>query len=147
MKRTGFKQRSAPMPRGKPLTSIGQVLQRQHMRKKSKKRVAYEATPEGIEDAAYLADLHKLPCVICDAFGMMQLSPTTAHHWIVGRHGTKRTPCKQALPLCDGHHQGKFDTSKIAIHREPAAWREAYGKDSDYIQVTQDKVAEMVGLL
>lgn len=97
-------------------------------------------------DPGYLAKVRQLPCVICEAFGEQQLSPTTAHHWIMGRGQTTKTPDCQAIPLCCGHHQGTFDTSKIAIHREPAKWREAYGEDSEYIEVTQDRVARMEGM-
>lgn len=110
-------------------------------------RPIYQKTGHAPKSPGYLSAVHELPCVICEAFGEVQNSPTTAHHWIMGRGGNRKTPDAEAIPLCDGHHQGMFDTSKIAIHREPAAWREAYGKDSDYIQVTQDKVAEMVSLL
>jgi hypothetical protein len=39
-----------------------------------------------------------------------------------------------AIPLCEGHHQGFFDTSKIAIHKDPNLWRENYGADYSYSQ-------------
>lgn len=99
--------------------------------------------PKALKDDAYLMAVRLLPCCICVAFGERQTSHTQAHHWIMGRGGTRKTPDGQAIPLCEGHHQGNFDTSKIAIHREPDAWREAYGPDTDYIAVTQDKVEQM----
>lgn len=83
-------------------------------------------------DPAYLAAVACRPCCICQAFGEAQTSKTTVHHVIMGRHGTSRTPDCQAIPLCEGHHQGNFDTSKVAIHREPAKWADLYGKDTDY---------------
>lgn len=91
-------------------------------------------------DPRYLELVRGLPCVICESFGEIQNSPTAAHHWIMGRGGTRKTPDQEAIPLCEGHHQGLRDTSKIAIHREPEAWREAYGRDRDYVAVTQDKI-------
>lgn len=91
----------------------------------------------------YLEAVRRLPCCVCEAFGEAQISLTTAHHWIMGRGGNRRTPDKEAIPLCEGHHQGLFDTSKIAIHREPKAWREAYGADRDYVAVTQDKIERL----
>ena len=97
-----------------------------------------------IGDKLYLRAVRRLPCVICDAVGMQQLSITTVHHWIMGRWGNEKTPDWQAIPLCDGHHQGTFDTTKVAIHREPARWRELYGADHEYIEVTQDKVEAMI---
>jgi hypothetical protein len=99
--------------------------------------------PKAKKDPAYLRAVRALPCVICDADGERQNSPTTAHHWTMGRGSTRKTPDGQAIPLCDGHHQGTFDTSKTAIHREPQAWRDAYGEDCDYIAVTQDKIERM----
>jgi hypothetical protein len=102
--------------------------------------------PKAKKDPAYLRAVRSLPCVICDAYGERQNSPTTAHHWIMGRGSARKTPDRQAIPLCDGHHQGTFDTSKTAIHREPDAWREAYGTDRDWVEVTQDKIEQMEAL-
>lgn len=104
-----------------------------------------QKVPQPGSDPKYLADVRRLPCVICDAFGEIQLSPTTAHHWICGRGQGRRTPDREAIPLCDGHHQGDFDTSKTAIHRDRSEWVRKYGNDHEYIEVTQDRVAEMRG--
>ena len=96
--------------------------------------------PKQKADPDFLKEVRRLPCVICDAFGERQQSQTTAHHWIMDRGGNTKTPDQEAIPLCDGHHQGDFDTSKVAIHRAPAKWRELYGADHEYIEVTQDKI-------
>jgi len=37
----------------------------------------------------------------------------------------------ETIPLCDGHHQGMFDTSKTAVHREPDAFKAKYGTDKE----------------
>lgn len=95
-----------------------------------------------MKDPKYIAAVRELPCCICDAYGEPQRSPTQAHHCIMGRYGTRKTPDRMAIPLCEGHHQGDFDTSKIALHRERKAWREAYGADTDWVAVTQDKVEQ-----
>ena len=97
--------------------------------------------PKPAKDRRCLAAVAALPCVICHEYGLPQLSPTQVHHVIMGRGGNRKTPDAMAIPLCEGHHQGNFDTSKIAIHREPALWREAYGPDTDYISRTQDAIA------
>jgi len=94
--------------------------------------------PKAKPDPAYLARVRELPCIICMEFGEPQLSPTTAHHPIHDRHGTRKRPDSTAIPLCHGHHQGDFDTSKLAVHREPEAWREAYGADHEWIERIQD---------
>lgn len=93
------------------------------------------------KDPAYLAKVRALPCVICQSFGEIQMSPTTAHHPRDDWHSRAKRPDRTAIPLCDGHHQGTFDTSKIAYHRDRAEWRDLYGKDTDYIAVTQDRIA------
>jgi hypothetical protein len=89
---------------------------------------------------AYLAKVRALPCCICQAFGEMQTSPTEAHHVICGRYGTRKTPDEMAIPLCRGHHLGDFDTSKLSVHRDRAAWVQKYGPDIDYIAATQDAI-------
>lgn len=71
---------------------------------------------------------------------MSQRSPTQAHHPICGRYGTHRAPDHEAIPLCEGHHLGNFDTSKTAIHRERNAWVQKYGSDRDWIARTQDTI-------
>lgn len=91
-------------------------------------------------DPAYLARVHELPCCICEAFGEVQTSPTQAHHPIHGRFGSRRVPDRMAIPVCEGHHQGLVDTTKIALHREPERWRSLYGEDHDYIAATQDRL-------
>ena len=93
-----------------------------------------------VKDPQYLSDLHDLPCCICEYYDMRQRSETTAHHWIMGRGGNRKTPDGEAIPLCDGHHQGRFDTSKVAVHQQPDAWRKQFGTDRDWVSITQEKV-------
>lgn len=92
------------------------------------------------KDPAYLAKVHSLPCCICEAFGEVQQSPTEAHHVFCGRFSQIKTPDDMAIQLCDGHHQGKFDRSKLAIHAAKETWVAAYGPDTDYVAAPQDKV-------
>ena len=95
------------------------------------------------KDPAYLAIIHELPCVICEAFGFRQTSITEAHHTICGRFSGRKTPDRQAIPLCQCHHQGlRFDRDKekLAIHNGKESWVAAYGEDVEYISATQDKI-------
>lgn len=94
------------------------------------------------KDPAYLKRVRQLPCVVCQNFGETQMSKTTAHHPICGRHGTARRGDDTAIPLCDGHHQGTFDTSKIAIHNERTKWVELYGEDVEYIDQVQESLLD-----
>lgn len=90
------------------------------------------------KDAAYLARVARLPCAICFHFGLPQVSETQVHHSIHGRYGNRKTPDSMTIPLCEGHHLGMFDTSQIALHREPSQWKEAFGLDTDYIHWTTE---------
>lgn len=94
----------------------------------------------------YLELVRQLPCCICEAFGEHQTSPTTAHHPIHDRFATRKVPDAQAIPLCEGHHQGNFDTGKLALHRHPSKWRRFYGADHEWIEATQDRIEREFGV-
>lgn len=102
----------------------------------------YSKPDKAPPDPAYMADVAELPCWICALFGMQQLSPTQVHHVIHGRYGTRRAPDRDTIPLCEGHHQGLMDTSKIALHREPSKWKRLYGPDHSYIERTRQAVED-----
>lgn len=90
------------------------------------------------KDAKHLDKIRQMPCCVCKKFGQVQLSPTTAHHVIHDRYGTTKSSDLEAIPLCDGHHQALWDKSKdCAIHDDKKKWRELYGADWSYVQVTQ----------
>ena len=91
-------------------------------------------------DPKYLAKVRALPCCICEAFGFQQTTPTEAHHPICERYGNEKVPDHEAIPLCNGHHSGDFDVTKIAIHRDRALWVEWCGSDREYIAQTQDRI-------
>lgn len=86
-------------------------------------------------DPAYLDAVRRLPCVIGEHFGHPCQGPVAAHHTICGRYGQRKTPDRQAIPLCWGHHQGPQ-----GIHTAPKWWAESFGPDTDYIAATQDKI-------
>ena len=90
----------------------------------------------------HLERVRELPCCICEAEGKIQTNPTTAHHCIHGRYGTKKVPDRMAIPLCDCHHQALWGGSagKLAIHKGKESWAAAYGQDVDYIPQTLDKI-------
>lgn len=94
------------------------------------------------KDREYLAKVAELPCVICHHWGLPQMSPTQVHHVIHGRFGTRKVPDAMTIPLCEGHHMGDFDTSKIALHREPKLWKSEYGEDAEWISWTQDQCSK-----
>lgn len=92
---------------------------------------------DGLEDLAYLDRVRECPCIVCALNGEPQATPTTAHHPIHGRFSQRKASDRDAIPLCDCHHQGQIANSKIALHREPDKWKAAYGLDTDYIEATK----------
>ena len=93
-----------------------------------------------MKDPDYIHRIHNLPCCVCVAFGFEQTSRTEAHHTICGRYSQRKTPDRQAIPLCDGHHQAKYDKTKLAIHNGKKSWVDVFGLDTDYIAATQDEL-------
>ena len=86
--------------------------------------------------------VHNTPCMVCHKHKMVQKSRTAEHHWIMGRYSGNRSPDEETLPVCEGHHQGFRDTSKIAIHKDPAKWEAEYGRDKDWLEYANDLIAE-----
>lgn len=93
-------------------------------------------------DPDHMARVGSLPCCICEGFGMIQATRTEVHHVIHDRYSRKRSPDRETIPLCNGHHKGDLEIGKIAIHRNPNKWREQYGSDRDWIAPTLDKLGE-----
>ena len=112
------------------------------MKQRSDKRRKQHASSEGKADLEWMGEVRSGPCIICRLFGEQQLSPTQAHHPIHGRYSARKAPAKDCLGLCEGHHMGDFDTSKIALHREPDKWKAKYGLDTDYIKEQRKLVGE-----
>lgn len=92
-----------------------------------------QKAPKQGKDPARLAAVAAMPCVICEEYFEHQRSRTQVHHCIHGRYGTKRAPDSMTIPLCEGHHQGDFDKTKLALHRRPDEWKDAYGLDTDWL--------------
>ena len=92
------------------------------------------------QDKARLAAVAALPCCICFEYGLPQLSPTHVHHCIHGRHSTRRAPDSMTIPLCEGHHQGLLDITKVALHRHPAEWKRAYGEDTRWLSWVEERI-------
>lgn len=120
---------------------MNKPLRRTPMRRKSRKQ-------RPGKDAAHMARVAQLPCVICHEYSMPQLSPTQVHHTIHGRNSMgAKSPDIMTLPLCEGHHLGDFDTSKIALHRSPAEWKENYGLDVEWLSWVEEQLNRRGGRL
>lgn len=104
--------------------------------------------PLGIKDRSptknsrHLALVSELPCTICHHHGEPQQSSTQVHHCISGRFATVKASDFATIPLCEGHHQGLWDWSKVAIHQSKREWEAKYGPDTNYITWTLDMIEE-----
>ena len=93
------------------------------------------------KDKARLAAVAAMPCVICHEYWMPQYSPTQVHHCIHGRNSMgRKSPDCMTIPLCCGHHLGDMDTSKVALHREPAEWQRLYGPDTKWLSWVEERL-------
>lgn len=101
-----------------------------------KPSMGLKSTEDG-KDPAYLERVTQLPCCICDAHTLPQSPVIQAHHTTNGRFGQRKTPDRQAIPLCLFHH--------TMYHTQRAEFERQFGKDTDWIAVTQDRVDSMDG--
>ena len=84
--------------------------------------------PRADDNPAYLAAVRQMPCIICEEWGLPQLSPTTAHHPIHDRHSQRKRPDITAIPLCDGHHSRRLGQQQdrhpqVTRSMAPSLWR------------------------
>ena len=98
-----------------------------------------DRTPK--KDAAYLATVHQLPCCVCDAWGLPQLTPTEAHHARHNRNSQAKTPDNMAIPLCRDHHTG--GNGRVSVEKDRSAFEALYGPDVGYVMPTRDKIEAM----
>jgi len=105
------------------------------MPRKSEKRIALEASPEGHEARVYMGDVKCLPCVVYGA-----PPPSIVHHCIHGRFSSKRASDFDTIPLCEAHHEHGWPDG---IHTSKTAWAAKYGPDTGFIKQTRNAVDEM----
>lgn len=122
-------------PKPVKAVKVKKGMKRTNMRQKA-------PPPKSEPDKARSERVHNTPCMVCHKYHMEQLSRTAEHHWIMGRYSGAKSPNSETLPVCEGHHQGLRDTSKIAIHKNPDKWREEYGRDYDWLEYANDLIDE-----
>ena len=121
---------------------------RKAMRRVSRKKVAYLASAQRIEDNEHKGKVAAQPCCICEAFGMVQNSPTEVHHLKSGRYSSRREDDKKTIPLCHSHHNKlrpyPGDKDKIGYHNGQETWEAEYGPDCDYLDATLDAIGYLI---
>jgi hypothetical protein len=84
------------------------------------------------KEKIHLNKVARLGCYCCRVDGDGEV-PAMIHHIREGKGMGQRASHFETIPLCEGHHQGNFDTSKLAFHRSPKKWRERYGRESEIV--------------
>lgn len=100
--------------------------------------LAIQKGPLGIKPAkasksagrAHMARVAALPCVCCGYW------PVHVHHVICGRHGQRKAPDTQTIPLCELHHTGAD-----GIHTRREWWVQTFGADHEYLPGVADALA------
>lgn len=114
------------------------------MRRVSKKRAAHRRSDEGKAGLDHMGRVKRLPCCICENFGMTQNSPTEVHHCKSGRYGNLREHDRRTIPLCHSHHNKlrpyPGDEDKLGYHNGQETWEALYGPDYHYLAGTLDAV-------
>lgn len=93
---------------------------RKAVRKVSKKRAEYNASPARQDAIDHMARVKMLDCVICQKEG-----PNDAHH--VKSDGMPRNDLR-VIPLCFWCHRGPR-----GYHADKASWVARHGPDTDYL--------------
>jgi hypothetical protein len=88
------------------------------------------ATPE---ERAHLGATAALGCIAC-FMDTGQFVACNVHHLRAGLGRSQRASHFEVLPLCEGHHQGNIDTSKVAFHRAPKTFELRYGTEVQLLQ-------------
>ena len=78
-----------------------------------------------------------MSCVICDALGQPQQTPTTVHHIREGQGMGQRASHWLAVPLCYGDHQSQF-----GVHGDRSRMRMAKMDELDILAETIRRLCE-----
>lgn len=116
-------KRSTPLKRGKPLRA------KTRMKQVSSKRRKHRASKEGQAEAAYMAAVKQLPCVITGKYGV------DVHHCQSGRYGSRKASDYDVIPLAPEMHRHEYGPG--AYHYNKAEWEALHGPDYAYVRQVQ----------
>lgn len=104
--------------------------------KREKPRRTGQPTPRikagRVEDPAHLARVRSLPCIACQLNGLIQTTPTEAHHIRDGVGMGQKAGDHEAIPLCSFHHRTGFSS----FHLSPATFKWLYGSERRLLALT-----------
>lgn len=93
-------------------------------------------------EKTHLSKVAAFGCLCCAIDGR-GWQPANIHHIREGYGIGQRAPHTETLPLCEGHHQGLLDTTKLAFHRRPAEWRARYGQERELVAAINATIAKL----
>lgn len=85
----------------------------------------------------WLGRVKLLPCVLCDALGLPQASPTQAHHLREGQGMAQRSSDYLTAALCRGCHQGPR-----GVHGDRTLLKIAKVEELDLVATTIERLAQ-----
>lgn len=92
--------------------------------------------PATKSEKEFMARVRRLGCLACRHDTGQWVAP--ALHHIRQDYGKKRASNWEVLPLCEGHHQGLLDGTKLAFHRASRTWCARYGTEVQLLQVVYE---------
>lgn len=90
-------------------------------------------------DNAWMAAAVDFGCVACFVQGTPG-TPAEIHHIREGFGRGQRADHQQSIPLCPAHHRGSMHPHVPSIHRDKLKFIEAFGTESDLLQLVRDHV-------
>jgi len=92
----------------------------------------------GFKDKKRMAAIHELPCTICFASDIKQITRTVAHHKIGNGLGLKASD-KLTMAICEDHHTGKNGVHTISLKK----WEEKFFSQTELIEFTNKMLEDL----
>ncbi len=97
--------------------------------------------PKRAEDPERLAKVRRLPCIVCRREGLLQRTPTEAHHLKRkpdgGRWGaSQKAPDRFTIPLCFDHHWNGSRQTPPFRPISLAQFEELHGSELELLEET-----------
>lgn len=93
----------------------------------------------GFKDPKRLKQIHDLPCLVCEARGIDQISKTIAHHKIGNGLGLKASD-RLTMAICENHHNKSSDGIHNSILGE---WEEKNFTQEKLIKMTDKRLLQL----
>lgn len=119
--------RARPKDKSVPLKARNSGNIRRHKGPIPKRAFKTRPRPQTEAEREHSAAIHRMRCWACEVDKDPCPPPSAGHH-IKEEYGAgQKASDWEMLPLCEGHHQGNIDRTRLAYHRAPRTWCARYG--------------------